>query len=59
MPTKTIAVGLKNIEPAHVQQIDSIKNTGETQEVGRAVAEQKVTLSHFAGFPPQTESLTG
>lgn len=55
MPTKPIALGLKKIEPARVQQIDSIKHT---DEVGRAVAEQKVTPSHFAGFPVQAESLT-
>jgi patatin-like phospholipase/acyl hydrolase len=45
------ALGLTKIEPAHVQRMDSIKHIDEMQEVGRAVAEQKVTASHFAGFP--------
>jgi len=35
------ALGLKKIEPAHVQQMDSIKHIDETQQVGCAVAEQK------------------
>jgi hypothetical protein len=34
-------LGLKKIEPAHVQQMDSIKHIDETQQVGCAVAEQK------------------
>jgi hypothetical protein len=34
-----------------VQQMDSIQHIDEMQKVGRAVAGQKVTASHFAGFP--------
>jgi patatin-like phospholipase/acyl hydrolase len=45
------ALGLKEIEPAQVQQMDSIEHIGEMQQVGRAVADQKVAASHFAGFP--------
>ena len=36
------ALGLKHIDPVHAQQMDSVVYIGETQEVGRAVAEQKV-----------------
>jgi patatin-like phospholipase/acyl hydrolase len=45
------ALGLNEIEPVHVQQMDSIKHIDEMQLVGRAVAGQKVTAFHFAGFP--------
>jgi len=45
------ALGLEHINPAHVQQMDSVDHIGEMQEVGRAVAEQKVKAEHFAGFP--------
>jgi hypothetical protein len=51
-------LGRKKIEPAHVQQMDSIKHIDEMREVGRAMAAQKVSTSHFAGFPVQAESLT-
>jgi hypothetical protein len=44
------ALGLKHINPVHVQQMDSVDHIGEMQEVGRAVAEQKVKAEHFAGF---------
>lgn len=43
------ALGLKQIEPAHVQQMDSVDHIAEMQEVGRAVA-QKVKQEHFGGF---------
>src|SRR5213593_2183041 len=45
------ALGLEHIKPVHVQQMDSVDHIGEMQEVGRAVAEQKVKAAHFAGFP--------
>jgi hypothetical protein len=45
------ALGLKKIEPAHVQRMDSVDYIDEMREVGRAVAGQKVTASHFTGFP--------
>ena len=45
------ALGLKHINPAHVQQMDSVDHIGEMQEVGHALAEQKVKGQHFAGFP--------
>ena len=43
------ALGLKQIEPAHVQQMDSVDHIAEMQEVGRAVA-HKVKQEHFGGF---------
>ena len=46
------ALGLGHINPVHVQQMDSVDHIGEMQEVGRAVAEQKVKAAHFAAFPP-------
>jgi hypothetical protein len=45
------ALGLPHIEPLHVQQMDSIDYVSEMQEVGRALAEQKVKPEHFAPFP--------
>ena len=45
------AFGLPKIDPAHVQQMDSVEHVGEMQEVGRAVAARKVQAAHFAGFP--------
>ena len=44
------ALGLPKIEPAHVQQMDSVDHIAELQEVGRAVATHKVKKEHFAGF---------
>ncbi len=46
------ALGLQKIDPAHVQQMDSVEHVVEMQEVGRAVAAQKVQAAHFAQFPP-------
>jgi Patatin-like phospholipase len=45
------ALGLGHINPAHVQQIDSVDHIGEMQEVGQALAQQKVKAEHFAAFP--------
>lgn len=45
-------LGLTTIEPAHVQQMDSVDHIAEMREVGRAVADQKVKAAHFATFPP-------
>ena len=41
---------LPQIEPEHVQQMDSVAYIEELQKVGKAVAE-KVEEAHFAGFP--------
>jgi patatin-like phospholipase/acyl hydrolase len=42
-------LGLPQIDPAHVQQMDSVDHVGEMQEVGRALA-RSVTGQHFAAF---------
>jgi patatin-like phospholipase/acyl hydrolase len=46
------ALGLPHVEPAHVQQMDSVDHIGEMQEVGHAVAQQKVNAAHFMCSPP-------
>ena len=38
------------LEPEDVQQLDSIDHIDQLQEVGQAVAAQKVKPRHFAGF---------
>jgi patatin-like phospholipase/acyl hydrolase len=43
------ALNLSNIEPANVQQLDSIQFIGDLQKVGQAVAE-KVKAEHFQSF---------
>jgi patatin-like phospholipase/acyl hydrolase len=45
------ALGLPQIEPAHVQQMDSVEHVEKMQKVGQAVAAQKVKPEHFARFP--------
>lgn len=42
-------LGLKDIRPEDVQQLDSVEHIAELQRVGRAVAE-KIRPEHFAGF---------
>lgn len=44
------ALGLRDIEPRDVQQMDSVEHTADLQKVGQAVAEQKVLSQHFTGF---------
>ncbi len=41
------ALDLQQINPGHVQQMDSVDHIAEMQEVGRAVAQQKVNAAHF------------
>jgi len=43
------ALGLKDIEPVDVQQLDSVAHVKELQRVGKAVA-KKVQAGHFEGF---------
>jgi hypothetical protein len=43
------ALGLPDIKPKDVQQLDSVTHIPELQRVGKAVA-QKVKPEHFAGF---------
>ena len=45
-----LALGLDDVEPKNVQQLDSIEYIPDLQRVGRAVAQQKVKVEHFAGF---------
>jgi uncharacterized protein len=42
-------LGLPNIQPGNVQQMDSVEHIDELREVGRAVAKE-VNIDHFAGF---------
>ena len=43
-------LGLKDVEPAKVQQLDSVEFVGDLQRVGKAVAETKVKTEHFQLF---------
>jgi hypothetical protein len=43
-------LGLSQLNPKDVQQLDSVDHIPEMQQVGRAVA-RKVAIEHFAGFP--------
>ncbi|MBM4262442.1 MAG: patatin [Deltaproteobacteria bacterium] len=43
-------LGLNDIEPKNVQQLDSIEFIPDLQRVGQAVAAQKVKAEHFSGF---------
>ena len=44
------ALGLTAVEPANVQQLDSVEFMGDLQRVGKAVAEKKVKAEHFQLF---------
>ena len=44
------ALGIGDIEPEHVQKLDSVKYKAQLIRVGKAVARAKVKASHFAGF---------
>ncbi|MPZ44990.1 MAG: patatin [Betaproteobacteria bacterium] len=44
------ALGITDIEPEHVQKLDSVKYKAQLVRVGKAVAQAKVKSSHFAGF---------
>jgi len=43
-------LGLSDVEPAHVQRLDSVEFVGDLQRVGKRVAERKVRAEHFADF---------
>jgi len=45
-----LALGLNDIEPKNVQQLDSVEFISDLQRVGKAVAEKRVRPEHFAGF---------
>lgn len=44
------ALGLNEVKPKEVQQLDSIKHMDDLQRVGRAIAQRKVDIKQFAGF---------
>jgi predicted acylesterase/phospholipase RssA len=46
------ALGLGDIHPPHVQQLDSIAHMDDLARVGQAIARTSVTSSHFDGFVP-------
>src|SRR5438132_2896504 len=39
---------LTDVEPMHVQQLDSVKFVGDLQRVGKRMAERKIKADHFA-----------
>jgi patatin-like phospholipase/acyl hydrolase len=49
-PAGLKALGLEDVEPANVQQLDSVEFIGDLQRVGKSVASQNVKAEHFAGF---------
>ena len=44
------ALGLKDVKPENVQQLDSVQFIADLRRVGEAAAAQKVRAEHFAGF---------
>ena len=44
------ALGLNDVKPKDVQQLDSIEHVTDLQRVGKAVAQQQVRLEHFTNF---------
>jgi hypothetical protein len=46
------ALACRDIEPASVQQLDSIDGIPDLRRVGKRVAETKVLERHFEGFMP-------
>jgi len=45
-------LGLSQVRPEHVRQMDSVEFIPEMQKVGRRIAEVEVSPEHFAAFPP-------
>lgn len=43
-------LGLHDIQPENVQEMDSVQYVSELQRVGKAVGQKKVKRNHFAGF---------
>jgi hypothetical protein len=46
----TLASELRGIQPAHVQQMDSVEHIDKMQRVGEAVGKVKVMADHFTAF---------
>jgi len=51
-------LGLTDVEPKHVQALDSVQYVGELSRVGQAVAAQQIKAEHFAKFLPQAAGTT-
>ena len=49
-------LGLKQIQPEHVQALDSVDYIDELRQVGKAVADQQVKAQHLEKFLPQAVS---
>jgi uncharacterized protein len=47
---ETLARELRGIQPAHVQQMDSVEHVDKMQRVGEAVGKVKVMADHFTAF---------
>lgn len=47
------SLGLTDIDPKHVQALDSVQYVNELSRVGQAVAAQQIKPEHFAKFLPQ------
>ena len=43
-------LGLDDVEPTNVQQLDSVEFIEDLQRVGKTVAERRVKAEHFGGF---------
>ena len=43
-------LGITDINPQDVRQLDSIEHVDKLQRVGKAVAQQQVRAEHFANF---------
>jgi len=44
------ALGITDIEPKDVQQLDSVEHVAKLQRIGRAIAEQKLDVNHYRQF---------
>jgi patatin-like phospholipase/acyl hydrolase len=44
------ALGISDVVPEHVQQMDSVEHIKDLQKVGRAVAKLRVRPEHYEGF---------
>jgi hypothetical protein len=44
------SIGITDIDPEHVQKMDSVKHICEMQAIGKAIAEKRVTKEHFKEF---------
>ena len=49
-------LGLSQVRPEHVRQMDSVEFIPEMQKVGRRIAEIEVKPEHFDAFPPLRHS---